>query len=245
MIVGALIAVALSAPPAAVVLPKERAEFEAVVRTAALGADAKYGGGRICAEANVEPQSVEQVKVTDHPDIRAARVRVRVSGCGRTTVENVLALRLAGTPPWRMVAGAPGDSLADLALQQNLWPIVLAAAGAQAPKGCQNHELNDIYVAARPGQVTLPGPDEAVPAVRVGKINIRLAPQAGAEQAKLDVSRAWVEVWPLKMCGLDRTQAVLLVPLRDKGEVLHMEIPMWKMVERYGPAAIFPPAPAE
>jgi len=245
MILGALIAVALSAPPAGLVAASERSAFEAVVRTAALEADAKYGGAQICAEASVEPLSVELIKIPGHPDIKAARVRVRVNGCGRSSVENVNAIRLTGTPPWRMLAGAPGESLADVGLQQNLWPIVLAAAGAQAPKGCQSHQLDDVYVAARPGQVTLPGPGESEPAVRVGKINIRLAPQAEAERAKLDVARAWVEVWPLKMCGLDRTQAILIVPLRDKGEVFHLEIPMWKMVERYGPTAIFPPAPAD
>ena len=245
MIVGALIAVALAAPPATVVLPSERAVFESVVRSTALDAQAKYGGGPICAEADVEPLSVQLVKLPGHPDVKAVRVRVRVAGCGRNTIENVDAIRLIGNPPWRTAAGAPGDSLADLGLQQNLWPIVLADGAAEGPRGCQSHELDDVYVAARPGEVTLPGPDESEPAVRVGKIKIRLAPQAESERAKLDVAKAWVEVWPLKMCGVDRTQAILIVPLRDQSRVFHLEIPMWKMVERYGPSAIFPPAPAE
>ena len=244
MIVGALIAVALSAPPAAVVPPGARAAFAAVVRTTALEANAKYGGP-FCPAAEVAPLSVEMVKVTGHPGIRAAHVRVRVSGCGRSSIQNVVAVRLVGNPPWAMVSGAPGDSLADLSLQQNLWPIVLADAAAQAPKDCQSHELADVYVAARPGQVTLPAAGDANPAVRIGRLNVRLAPQAAAERASLDASKAWVEVWPLKMCGLDRTQAILLVPLRDKAAVLHVEIPVWQIDQADGPAAVLPPAPAE
>ena len=245
MIVGALIAVALTGPPASVVPANERAAFEAMLRTTALDADAKYGGGAICAEASVEPASVELIRLPGHPDIRAARARVKVTGCGRSSTENVTALRVVGSPPWRMAAGAPGDSLADPSLQQNLWPILLADAAAQAPKGCQSHELDDVYIAARPGHVALPAADDVNPAVRVGRINIRLAPQAAAERDKLDGSKAWVEVWPLKMCGLDRTQAILIVPLRDKAAVFHIEIPVWKIVEQYGPSAIPPPAPAE
>jgi len=240
---AALIAVAIAAPPAKVVHPAERAAFEALLRTTALDADAKYGGVPICAEAKVEPVSVQLVNVDGHPDIAAVRARVRVTGCGRSTLQNVDAIRLAGSPPWRMAAAVPGDSLADPGLQQNLWPILLAEAGADLPKGCQTHALDDVYVAARPGQVALPAPGEAIP--QPGHINVRLAPQQEAERDKLDVAKAWIEVWPLKMCGLDRTVAIVLIPLRDKAAVFHLEIPMWKIVQERGRTAALPPAPAE
>ena len=243
MIVGALIAVAIAAPPAKVVHPEERAAFEALLRTTALAAEAKYGGVPICAEAKVEPVSVQLVKVDGHPDIGAMRARVRVTGCGRSSVQNVDAVRLVGSPPWRVAAAVPGDSLADPGLQQNLWPILLAEAGADVPKSCQSHELDDVYVAARPGHVALPAPGEAT--AEPGRINVRLAPQQEGERDKLDVAKAWIEVWPLKMCGLDRTVAIVLIPLRDKAAVFHLEIPMWKVVQQRGPAAILPPAPAD
>jgi hypothetical protein len=240
---AALIAVAIAAPPAKVVHPQERAAFAALLRTTALGADAKYGGVPICAEAEVKSLSVQQIRLDGHPEINAVRARVRVTGCGRSSVQNVDAVRLAGSPPWRMGSAVPGDSLADPGLQQNLLPILLAEAVADAPKGCQTHELDDVYVAARPGQVALPAAGDATP--EPGRINVRLAPQQESERDKLDVSKAWIEVWPLKMCGLDRSVAVVIIPLRDTAAVFHLEIPMWKMVQQHGPTAVLPPAPAD
>ena len=241
----ALIAVAVAAPPAKVVHPQERPAFEALIRTTALGAEAQYGGVPICAEAKVEPVSLELVNVAGHSDIAAVHARVRVTGCGRSSIQNLNAIRLAGTPPWRMAAAVPGDSLADPGLQQNLWPILLAEAGADVPKSCQTHELDDVYVAARPGQVALPAPGDAPAAAQAGRINVRLAPQQESERDKLDVSKAWIEVWPLKMCGRDRTVAIVLIPLRDKAAIFHLEIPMWKIDRPHGVEAVLPPAPAE
>jgi hypothetical protein len=240
MVVAALVAVALTLPSERVVRPAERSAFEAMVRMTALGAEAKYSGAPICASANVEALSSEVAKIPGHPDVGALHERVRVSGCGRSSVQNVNVIRFASRPPWRMAAALPGDSLADLGLQQTLWPIVLAEAGEAVPKECQGSELNDVYVAARPGHVALPAPGEPSPGQKNGNVNIRLAPQVEAERDKLDVSKAWIEVWPLKMCGLDRTQAILLIPLRDKAAVFHLEIPVWKMT-----TAELPPAPAE
>ncbi|HXQ11649.1 MAG TPA: hypothetical protein VN805_11705 [Caulobacteraceae bacterium] len=245
MILGAMIAVAIAAPPAKVVHPEERPAFEALIRMTALGSEAQYGGVAICAEAKVEPVSLELVDIAGRPDIAAVRARVRVTGCGRSSVQNVNAVRVAGAPPWRMAAAVPGDSLADPGLQQNLWPILLAEAGADVPKTCQTHELDDVYVAARPGQVALPPPGDAAAAPQAGRINVRLAPQQESERAKLDVSKAWIEVWPLKMCGLDRTVAIVLIPLRDKAAIFHLEIPMWKIDRERGVEAVLPPAPPE
>ncbi len=242
---AALIAVAVAAPPAKVVHPQERPAFEALIRTTALDAETQYGGAPICPQAKVEPVSLQLVNVAGRPEIAAVRARVRVTGCGRTSLQNVNAIRLAGTPPWRMAAAVPGDSLADPGLQQNLWPILLAEAGADVPKSCQTHELDDVYVAARPGQVALPAPGDAAAEPQAGRFNVRLAPQQEAERDKLDVSKAWIEVWPLKMCGRDRTVAIVLIPLRDKAAVFHLEIPMWKIDRQRGVEAVLPPAPAE
>jgi hypothetical protein len=245
MMLGALIAVAVAAPPAKVVHPEERSAFEALIRTTALDAETQYGGAPICPQAKVEPVSLELINVAARPEIAAIRARVRVTGCGRTSLQNVNAVRVAGSPPWRMAAAVPGDSLADPGLQQNLWPILLAEAGADVPKSCQTHELDDVYVAARPGQVALPAPGEAAAAAQAGRFNVRLAPQQEAERDKLDVSKAWIEVWPLKMCGLDRTVAIVLIPLRDKAAVFHLEIPMWKIDHERGVEEVLPPAPPE
>jgi hypothetical protein len=242
---GALIAVAIAAPPAKVVRPAERPAFEALVRTTALDAEAEYGGVAICPEAKVEPVSLQLVNVAGRPEIEAVRARVRVTGCGRNSIQNVDAVRVSGSPPWRMAAAVPGDSLADPGLQQNLWPILLAEAGADVPKSCQTHELDDVYVAARPGQVALPAPGDAPAEQQAGRINVRLAPQQEAERDKLDVSKAWIEVWPLKMCGRDRTVAIVLIPLRDKGAIFHLEIPMWKIDRDRDVEAVLPPAPPE
>jgi hypothetical protein len=245
MVVAAFVAVALTLPSERVVRPAERAAFEAMVRITALGADAKYSGAPICAAAGVEALSSEAVKVPGHPEVGALHERVRVSGCGRSSIQNVNVIRFAGRQPWRMAAALPGESLADMGLQQTLWPIVLAEAGEAVPKACQGPELNDVYVAARPGHVALPPPGEASPAQQQGKVNIRLAPQVEAQRDNLDVSKAWIEVWPLKMCGLDRTQAILLIPLRDKAAVFHLEIPVWKIALERGTTTDLPPAPAE
>jgi hypothetical protein len=241
---GALIAVVLAGLPATVVHPAERAAFEAMLRLTALGADAKYGGAPICTEATVEPVSVDLIDIGGHPDIAAAHARVKVNGCGRSSVQNVSVARVAAGPPWLMAAAAPGDSLADPALQNDLLPILLAEGSAEVPKTCQSQELGNVYVAARPGHVLLPEAGALAPSP-AGTISVPLSPQAEAHRSELDVSKAWIEVWPLKMCGLDRTLAVVFVPLRDKSGVFHAELRLWKIVQEHGLAAMPPPAPPD
>jgi hypothetical protein len=217
-----------------------------LLRTTALGAAAQFGGAQICAEANVEPLSVDLVDIEGHPDVDVALARVRVSGCGRISVQNVSVVRAAGTTPWQMAATAPGDSLADPRLQSHLWPILLAEAGVDVPESCQNHGLEDVYVAARPGHLLLPraGARPLAPSPP-GTISVPLPLEDEAYRSELDVSKAWMEVWPLKMCGLDRTIAVVFVPLRDKSGIFHAEIPLWRIVQEHGPAAMPPPAPTD
>ena len=107
------------------VAPTERVAFAALLRSHALDADARYSGSR-CDDAKAELIHEERVKIGDQPHLAAERDKVRLVGCGRTHVENIAVARLGGDPPWKMVAGLPGDSLAEMPLQQSATSQVIA-----------------------------------------------------------------------------------------------------------------------
>jgi len=241
---GALIAIVLAGLPTTLVHPGERAALEAMLRLTALAADAKYGGAPTCVEATAAPVSVDLISIEGHPDLAVAHARVKVNGCGRSSVQNVSVVRVGGEPPWLVAAAVPGESLADPALQNDLWPILLAEASEDVPKTCQSQKLDNVYVAARPGHVLLPEAGALAPSP-AGMISVPLSPEVEARRSELDVSKAWIEVWPLKMCDLDRTMAVVFIPVRDKRGLFHAEIPLWRIVHEHGPAAMPPHAPAD
>lgn len=241
MLVELLAAAAVASGPV-LVQPQERAAYDALLTDQARAADTLFGGAP-CAASKVAPVSTEVVKIGDRPDFAAARVRVRVTGCGRSTVENLHVGRFGGSPPWRMAPGLPGDSLADMRLQQSAWTEARAQARDGLPAGCQGGSLGEVYVAARPGHVRLAPPGAPQPAQVRGTIDLRASPELEAHRASLDLAKAWAEVWPFTLCGQDRTSVVVFMPLRQGGQSLYLFLPVWEQILARGPAAKPAPAP--
>jgi hypothetical protein len=198
-------------------------------------ADATFGGSP-CDTAKVEVISVTPWKVMDQPEVVVWRERVRVAGCGRTSIENVNVGRLGGSPPWRMATGLPGDSLADMNLQQGTYPAAVAQARDGLDASCKG-QLTDVYIAARPGDADIVPPGVERPQLRKDHPQIVLPENAKPFLDDLDLSTAWMEVWPFKICDHDRTLGVVFIPRKDRTASLHIFLPVWREIEAHGPGA--------
>ena len=241
MIAGYVFAAALSALPEALVHADEVATYEALLVKTAHDADAAFAGSP-CPDAAIEHELRQPVKIGDRPDLAAMRERMKVTGCGRTTNHNVNVVRFGGSPPWRMAVGLPGESLADMALQQSTWPSAMTQVRVGLPSDCNGQRLQDVYVAARPGHVDVPPPG-AKGATTPGHFSLQLPPNVEAQRDNLDLTRAWVEVWPFTVCGKDRTLGVAFIPLRGQSKSAYLFLPIWPMIEAQGPGARPAPAP--
>lgn len=128
---------ALSAP--ILVQPSEGEVYEAQLVRTARDTDAFFAGS-VCPNSKVEHIEREAVKILDHPDFAAAREHLRVTGCGRSIVHTISVGRTGGNPPWRMIAGLPGVSLAEASLMQSAFPAASAQTLADLPPGlCRTH----------------------------------------------------------------------------------------------------------
>jgi hypothetical protein len=237
MTISALAAVVLTAtaiPPGGV-LPGEQAAYESMLAERVRAADATFGASP-CPDSKIAVVTVIPWKITDHPDLVVWREKVRVTGCGRTSIENVNAGRIGGSPPWKITAGLPGDSLADMDLQSSTLPAATAQARSGLDVDCKT-QLADVYIVARPGGAEVSFPGQAPPPHRAGRPQIMLPDELGAIAGELDMSQAWMEVWPFKVCDQDRTLGVVFIPKKDRTASLHLFLPVWQQIAAHGPGA--------
>lgn len=95
----ALLATAVvAALPSGGVEPQEKAAYDALLAAQALAADKTFFGAA-CDGAKVEVVSIMPWKIAAHPELVVWREKVRVTGCGHSSVENVNVGRVGGTPP--------------------------------------------------------------------------------------------------------------------------------------------------
>jgi hypothetical protein len=215
-----------------------------MLATQALAADKRFSGAA-CDGAKVAVASIRPWKIAGHPELIVWREQVRVTGCGRSSVENVNVGRVGGAPPWRMTTGLPGETLADMNLQATTLPAAAAQARADLPADCEGEKLKDIYVAARPGGLDVSLPGAPVSQVHGSRPKVSLPDAVKPMQDRLNVSAAWMEVWPFEACGHDRTLGVIFIPLRDQTASVYLFLPVWRQIEAHGPGARPAPAPAE
>jgi hypothetical protein len=239
-VIAAAVLAAVTLPPGGV-LPTEQSTYDSMLAEQARAADATFSGSP-CDVATVEVVAVTPWKINDRPDLLVWREKVRVAGCGRMSVENVNVGRLGGSPPWRMTSGLPGDSLADMNLQQNTYPAAVAQARQGLDTGCKV-QLADVYVAARSGDMDFIPPAGEVSHSRKGHPQIALPENVKPYLDELDLSNAWMEVWPFKVCDRDRTLGVVFLPRKDRTTSLSLFLPVWQQIEAHGPGAH--PAPAQ
>jgi hypothetical protein len=236
MTIGLVLAAALVASlPQGGVLPGEQVDYDAMLAGQARGAFRTFVGSS-CDDAKVDVVSIKPWKILDHPSLIVWREKVRVTGCGHSSIENVNVGRVGGTPPWKMTSGLPGESLADMNLQSSTFPAAEAQAKASLPADCQAESLADVYVAARPGgvNIVLPGapsqvPDDGRPTVTIQGTTMPLD--------KLQLSGAWMEVWPFTACGHDRTLGIVFIPYKDGRASQYVFLPVWQQIEAHGPGA--------
>eukprot|EP01030_Chromulinospumella_sphaerica_P018649 gene18649-18519_t len=243
MLIGLLFAAAIVATPPGGVLPEEKAAFDSMATAQALAADATFSGGA-CADARVEPLSVTPVKIADQPELVVWREKVRVTGCGRSAVHNLNIARVGGAT-WRMTYGLPGETLTGMQLQGTAFPAALAQAKADLPGDCQGMKLKDLYIAARHGGVDILPPGAPDQGDDIARPQVLLPDSAAPMVDQMDLTMAWMEVWPIELCGHDRTLAVVFIPLRDGARTVHLFMEVWRGVETDGPGALPIAAPAE
>lgn len=234
-------AIVAASPPSGGVLPNEQAAYDKLLVAQAVAADRSFSTSP-CDDIKTEVVAITPWKITEQPELIVWREKVRVSGCGRGAVENINVGRVGGDPPWRMTSGLPGESLADMTLQQSAIPKAAAAARADLPATCQEQRLSDVYVAARPGGIDISPPGTA-PQKRSGRPAVSLPDQAAPMLDKLDLAGAWMEVWPFQECRRDRTLGVVFIPLKDHTASTFFFLPVWQQIEAHGPGARPAPAP--
>ena len=237
-----LLATALAAPPTDIVRPEERVAYRTMLTQQALSGDTVFAGSP-CPAAQVQDLSTQDVKLADQPEVRVLHEKLAVTGCGRSSTQNVYALRTNGSPPWRMANTMPGESLADMGLQANVWAAAVKQARVELPSDCQGQRLQDVYVTARPGHVLIRTPGASPDPHPEGWFGVNLPPNLASQQAQLDVSHAWAEIWPLTLCGQDRTLAVVFIPLRDHAGSAYVFVPVWRLVQARGLMELPQPAP--
>jgi hypothetical protein len=233
---GLAAAASLVAPPTNAVHADELATYETLLTKQALDADTNFGGSP-CSNALVEHVSTDAVKIEDHPDLPVLLERLKVTGCGRTSVQNIHVGRFGGSPPWQMVEALPGESLADMNLQGSTFPAAVAQARVELPANCKGQQLADIYVGAWPGHVNAVPPGSQVPVASPGSIGVQLPASFEAQRNNLNLSAAWMEVWPIKLCGKNRTTGIVFIPLRDQVASLYMFLPIWRQMRDHGDGA--------
>ena len=97
--IGLLLATAVVlTPPPGGVLPGESGAYDAMVAAKARAADQSFSGAA-CDNTTVEVVSITPRTIADQPQLIEWRERVRVTGCGRSAIENLNVGRLAGEPP--------------------------------------------------------------------------------------------------------------------------------------------------
>jgi hypothetical protein len=231
MIAAAILAAGFIARPPGLVAPGEAQAFQEMLKYQAVSASARFSGAACPGAVAVEVRS-EPVRIQGAPAAPAAREKVEVSGCGRTTVENLNVVRAGGAPPWRMLARLPGESLAEYDLQQNTWPEAVRQAGAGLPRPCTAATIGAVSVGADPGQVrtAAAGPGTASARRQGATLIVTLTPDLEAIRPSLAIGRAWMEVWPLRLCGHDRKVGILFIPTTDGRTTRLLFFPLWKDV---------------
>jgi hypothetical protein len=223
----ALATAILAAPGNTVVHTDERAAYEIVVRANVSEAYARFEGIS-CPSLSFRRVYAVEVKTGANPAARAMREQLKTEGCGQSLTINLNVLRTDGSPPWFIAARLPGESLAELSLQQKVCPAAVGQAHIELPPGCAGQSLSDVYVTARPGHVFIAPRGEVARPKGPGSVGLSLTPELENQRDNLNISAAWAETWPMKMCGYDRATIVVFIPLKNRDASVYLFVPVWR-----------------
>jgi hypothetical protein len=212
MIAAIVTGLALSGLPADIVDSGEELAFHEQLEATARRADREFSGSD-CPRSRVKLLWLTPVRVGDSPNGKGVAARLSVTGCGRSSFQNVNASR-SGAGEWNMAFQAPGESLADTVRQRGAMAQVMKSARAELPPGCRGVRIGDIYVSARPGQVDLLPSGVTSWRPTDGRSVVGLPSEYERYRPRVDADQAWIEVWPVELCGKDRATTVIFLPLR-------------------------------
>jgi hypothetical protein len=231
MLAALLMAAAMAAaPPVVGVHPDERPTYEKMLTKEAQ--EAEVFAGSPCPTATVEHVSTAPWMIPNYPVLPGWIEHLRVTGCGRTSDLTVWAGRPGGSPPWHLVAGLPGEGLADPVLQRAAFPAAIADARSGLPDACKGERIGNVFVTARQGSIVF---TTAPPiAGATGHLRVQLTGDLATQQEQLDLKEAWAEVWPLELCGQDRTTIMVFIPHRDHLHFAYVVLPDWRIIAAGG-----------
>lgn len=235
MSIGLLAAAVVTvATPQGGVLPGEQVAYDKELAAKARLADQTFMGW--CANTAVQALSATPWSFPDLPGKVTWREKVRVSGCGHSSLENLNVARTGGAAPWWMTFDLPGQSLAGLGVQRDAFHAAATNVKAEF-RTCQELMLSDVYVTARPGGIDIFPPGSPFQG-RKGRPAVGLVESFRPILDKLDLAASWEEVWPINACGHDRTFGVVFMPYKDGKATAYLFLPLWQMVEKHGPGSL-------
>lgn len=156
-----------------------------------------------CPAAKVEPidwRAGPKVEGDDkYAEGRAVYEQLRFTGCGRSTVQNMLVTPLKDGG-WKAAGLMPGESRADLVLQTDVAKLWFTGVQADAPAACKGEAWGRWF---RRGEVKIDSPPDAT-------------------------TGEWVETWPATHCGEDRSISVTFTPAPDQGGTQFRVKVLWR-----------------
>lgn len=181
----------------------DQAAYSAMLHDKAIAADATNNPA--CPGATVTSLAGIPFDDASFPSAVAAKSnvtpllheRVRISGCGRTSIQNLTVLRTADQQ-LLMIASLPGMSHSGLILQRDAFVTALTVANIPSP--CGDTPLS---------------PEVA----KWGEVSVTSAP---------DANGAWTELWPLRLCGQDRSISVTFTPTPEQGGTAFSITKAWR-----------------
>lgn len=214
--------VAPEKPP--LVLLGEEAAYAEQVRALALTAVAEFTG-EPCPGATVTPIRSVPMNAEENPaDLPSAFERMRVEGCGRSTIQNVGIIRRAPTETWSMWMEYPGETRLAPRQADGMRSQIFTAIYEDLSPSCGRPALDDTYLIAETGDVGFsPARQEKAISLDVAHIN---------SDPNLLHDAAWAEMWRMRVCGQERPIGLVLIPTRDGGLAM-FPVPFWKLVTDY------------
>jgi len=227
LIWSALAVALLATPPTDVVRTGERAAYEGLLKDKVGQAYANFTGAP-CPMLSYQRVYAAPVKVGGNPNTLALREKIKAQGCGRLLTLNFNTIRNDNSPTWFIGVRLPGESDAELSLQESAWPAVLKQARAELKLGCEGQRVDDVYLVARSGHVHILERGQVLKRISPGSITLILTPELETQRDRLNFGSAWAETWPIELCGQDRTTTVVFIPMKGRDASIFLLLPTWR-----------------
>lgn len=185
----------------------------------------QHFAGVDCSTAVVSALEAQPMMVSDVPGtsgpVQGLRERVRVEGCGQSSIQNLIVVRPDPDRSWSFTFAVPGESILQW-IQQDYVLRQLTATVQKSKPGCESVRLTDTYVVANPGYVIF-GP--ALPP-REGEPTFGVSlPGTTVADNKIDPKLAWAELWIFDACGAEHGVGVAMMPTYDRN-FIPLPVPM-------------------